>query len=127
MIRSFVLFLSLAALPALSQADMVALDDQSLSQQQGAGIAFALEDFVFDVNDAVTTVTGIESSDENQVLQIEWTELYIMGEGSENGTLDPKPKAQICTPGSFSRFRAASDWIPLTIITTKPTRPLAAT
>lgn len=54
---------------------MVALDDQALSQQQGAGLALALEDFVFDVNDAVTTVTGIESSDSSQTLQIEWTEL----------------------------------------------------
>ena len=77
----------LALTSNISQAELVALSDNALSQQSGAGVALALEDFVFDVNDAVTTVTGIESSDESQTLEINWTELYIMGEGSENGTI----------------------------------------
>ena len=71
----------------VSHAELVALSDNALSQESGAGVALVLEDFVFDVNDAVTTVTGIESSDQSQELEIQWTELYIMGEGSENGTI----------------------------------------
>ena len=77
----------------VSHADLVALSDSDLSKETGAGVALALEDFVFDVNDAVTTVTGIESSDESQTLEINWTDLYIMGEGSENGSI--KTPAQI--------------------------------
>lgn len=95
MYRGLLLPLCLAALTPSTYAELQALDDQSLSEHQGAGIALALEDFVFDVNDAITTVTGIESSDETQTLEILWTDLYIMGEGSENGTAVPKPKAQI--------------------------------
>ena len=77
----------MALTSSVSYGDLVALSDASLSEETGAGIALALEDFVFDVNDAVTTVTGIESSDESQELEIQWTELYIMGEGSENGSI----------------------------------------
>ncbi len=83
--------LSLTAVTALtchlSYADLVALSDDALSQESGAGIALALEDFVFDVNDAVVKVTGIESSDTSQNLEIAATDFYIMGEGSENGTV----------------------------------------
>ena len=78
-------------------ADLVALSDESLASQTGEGVALALEDFVFDVNDAVVTVTGIESSDASQTLGIEVTDFYIMGEGSENGTIE--------TPGQIGNLK----------------------
>lgn len=87
----------MALTSSVSYGDLVALSDASLAEETGAGVALALEDFVFDVNDAVTTVTGIESSDESQELEIQWTELYIMGEGSENGTIK--------TPGQVGNLK----------------------
>lgn len=89
LIMNKALFLTPALLAAAisAQADLVALDDASLSETTGEGLGMALENFVFNVDDAVTTVTGIESSDGSEV-NVAWTEFYIMGEGSNNGTTE---------------------------------------
>jgi len=68
-------------------ADLIALDDDALSKESGAGLGMVLEDFVLQVDeDATASLTGINSSDNSQTLEIDWSELYIMGEGSNNGT-----------------------------------------
>ena len=41
--------------PIFANADLVALDDAVLSNATGEGLGIVLEDFVFNVDDAVTT------------------------------------------------------------------------
>jgi hypothetical protein len=68
-------------------AEMVALNDNELGNSTGEGLGFALENFMLDSDSAKLSVTGIQSSS-NEEINIDWTGLYIMGEGSENGSID---------------------------------------
>lgn len=68
-----------------SYADLKPLDDSQLSAATGEGLGLVLDDFVFNVDDAVTTLTGIENSQGEDVV-VKWTDFYIMGEGSNKGS-----------------------------------------
>jgi len=83
MVRKLVIATSFIA--AAAQADLVALDDQELSTATGEGLGFALEDFMLDSESATLSITGIKSSAGDEI-DIDWTSLYIMGEGSQEGT-----------------------------------------
>jgi hypothetical protein len=93
--------------PTFANADLVALDDAVLSNATGEGLGIVLEDFVFNVDDAVTTVTGIKSSSsdggitDGRDVTVDWTEFYVMGEGSQNGTVE--------TPGQIGSL--AHPWV----------------
>jgi hypothetical protein len=93
--------------PIFANADLVALDDAVLSNATGEGLGIVLEDFVFNVDDAVTTVTGIKSSSpdggitDGRDVTVDWTEFYVMGEGSQNGTVE--------TPGQIGSL--AHPWV----------------
>lgn len=76
-----------AALTLQASADLVALDDKSLGEATGEGLGFALENFVLNSDNADLSVTGITSSTGDPV-DIKWTSLYIMGEGSEEGSIN---------------------------------------
>lgn len=76
----------LAAFPA--QAELKALSDSDLSAATGEGLGFALEDFMLEAEDnASLQVTGIKDAKSDEIL-IDWTNLYIMGEGSQGGTVE---------------------------------------
>lgn len=68
-------------------AELRSLNDEGLSHVTGEGLGVVLEDFVFNVDDAVTTLTGIENSN-GEDITVKWTDLYIMGEGSNKGTVE---------------------------------------
>jgi len=90
----FIALIALAASPAF--ADLVALDDQELQAATGEGLGFALEDFALvSRGDEGSTlkVTGIDDSNGGEI-DINWTELYILGEGSNKGQ-NTDSKAQI--------------------------------
>lgn len=70
-----------------ARAELEMLGDDAMSQVQGAGLGLVLEDFVFNVDDATTRLTGIDDSQGNSIV-VDWTELYIMGSGSNNGTIE---------------------------------------
>lgn len=72
---------------ALSFADLKPLGDSELSAATGEGLGLVLEDFVFNADDAVTTVSGIANSQGEEIL-VKWTDLYIMGEGSNKGSIE---------------------------------------
>lgn len=80
---------------AAAFADLQALDDSQMSPATGEGLGFALEDFVLDTEGAELSVTGIQSS-AGEEIDIKWTSLYVMGEGSEEGS--------IRTPGQIGSY-----------------------
>jgi hypothetical protein len=80
---------------AAAFADLQALDDSQMSAATGEGLGFALEDFVLDTEGAELSVTGIQSS-AGEEIDIKWTSLYVMGEGSEEGS--------IRTPGQVGSY-----------------------
>lgn len=91
-------------------AELQALDDAEMSVQSGAGLGFALQDFVFNTDDASLAVTGIEDGGGNEV-GIKWDEFYIMGEGSENGTVEkPIDIGSYLNPWVIRSVRGSSDW-----------------
>ncbi|APR65830.1 hypothetical protein CN03_02170 [Thalassolituus oleivorans] len=102
-----ILCIFLALVPVFANADLVALDDAVLANATGEGLGIVLEDFVFNVDDAVTSVTGIKSSSpdggttDGRDVTVDWTEFYIMGEGSQNGTIE--------TPGQIGSL--AYPWV----------------
>ncbi|GAA6146919.1 hypothetical protein [Thalassolituus maritimus] len=81
-----VAFVVAAVASSCVSADLVALNDKQMSAATGEGLGFALENFVLDTENAVTTVTGInspydfDSDGESDPITINWTELYIGGE-----------------------------------------------
>jgi len=79
---SLALFL-VVALPV--RAELKSMTDAELSDTTGEGLGFALEDFAFTTKDAVTTFTGLENS-ENEEITAQWTDFYIYGEGSNYGS-----------------------------------------
>ncbi|MEK9764874.1 MAG: hypothetical protein VW274_00185, partial [Thalassolituus sp.] len=66
-------------------ADLKSMSDDELSDTTGEGLGFALEDFAFTTKDAVTTFTGLENS-QNEEITAQWTDYYIYGEGSNYGS-----------------------------------------
>lgn len=80
----------------LALADLVALNDVELQSTSGAGLGFALEDFALvsrGDEGSVLKVTGIDDSNGGEI-DINWTEFYILGEGSDKGQ-NVDNKAQI--------------------------------
>lgn len=109
-IRSTLIFcVSLVGVNAY--ADLVAMKDGELSVATGEGLGFALEDFVLNSDGASLKVTGIKDSNGGEI-DIDWTSFYIMGEGSEKGSLN--------TPGNIGSYLN-----PWTIQTTRGSRGLA--
>lgn len=74
---------------AAAFADLQALDDSQMSAATGEGLGFALEDFVLDTEGAELSVTGIQSS-AGEEIDIKWTSLYVMGEGSDEGSIQDR-------------------------------------
>lgn len=93
-----------------ANAELQALDDAEMSSQSGAGLGFALQDFVFSTDDASLSVTGIEDRSSNEV-GIQWDQFYIMGEGSQNGSVKtPVDIGSYLNPWVIRSVRGSSDW-----------------
>ncbi|MEK9712830.1 MAG: hypothetical protein VW258_09705 [Thalassolituus sp.] len=108
-IRLFAGLVSLSLVAAVN-ADLVALDDQQMQATSGAGLGFALEDFVFNSDSASLSVTGVNDSEGNPVT-VNWSELYIMGEGSESGTIStPADIGSYLNPWVIRSVRGSADW-----------------
>lgn len=75
----------LCLISVTSQAELQTMTDLELSSSTGDGLGFALEDFAFSTNDATMTLTGIENSNNEEIL-VQWTDFYIYGEGSNYGS-----------------------------------------
>lgn len=71
-----------------------AMTESELSATTGEGLGFALENFQLVSDGANLKVTGINSTD-GQPIDINWTKLYVMGEGSEAGTVENGVDANI--------------------------------
>jgi len=69
-----------------SYGDLVAMHDEELSKATGEGLGFALQDFILDSDGAELKVTGIKDSNGSEI-DIDWTSFYIMGEGSQKGSI----------------------------------------
>jgi hypothetical protein len=93
-----------------ANADLIAMKDNELGNATGEGLGFALEDFVLNSDGASLKVTGIEDSNGGEI-DIDWTSFYIMGEGSEKGSIN--------TPGQVGSYLN-----PWTIQTTRGSRGL---
>ena len=76
---------ALLVFSAISYADLARMDDKQLGDSTAAGLGFALDDFMLNSDSAVLKVTGINDSTGTEI-EVDWSELYIMGEGSESGT-----------------------------------------
>lgn len=83
------------AVSSFSHADLKALDDHEMSATTGEGLGLALDNFVLDTEGAELSVTGIRSS-AGEEIDIKWTSLYVMGEGSSEGT--------VRTPGQIGSY-----------------------
>lgn len=77
--RFFISFLILFT-SYFSMADLKPLDDATMSDLDGAGLAFVLEDFVYDASSAEVSIKDVVGVDKINV-----ESLYIMGEGSNKG------------------------------------------
>ena len=100
----------LLLLPMASYADLVAMSDDEMESSQGAGLGFALEDFVLSSDNSSLVLTGINDSNGDPTTT-DWTELYIMGEGSENGTIrTPVDIASYNHPWILQTVRGSTDW-----------------
>jgi hypothetical protein len=75
---------SIVATSALG--DLVAMQDEELSMATGEGLGLALQDFILDSDGAELKVTGIKDSNGGEI-DIDWTSFYIMGEGSQKGSV----------------------------------------
>ena len=105
------LYTSLGLLIAHSAAaELQALDDAEMSSQSGAGLGFALQDFVFSTDDASLAVTGIEDGNSNEV-GIKWDQFYILGEGSQDGSIKkPVDIGSYLHPWVVRSVRGSADW-----------------
>lgn len=91
-------------------ADLTQMNDQQLSDSTAAGLGLALENFVLNSDSAVLKVTGINDSLGNEVA-VNWSELYIMGEGSEEGSIStPTDIGSYLHPWVFRSVRGTADW-----------------
>lgn len=103
-----------ALLPHLVVADLIPLDDEDLSGQSGAGLGFAFENFIFDSAGADLSLTNIEdttSGSNGTDVDIQWSELYVMGEGSANGTNPTRVNiGSYDNPWVVKSVRGSTDW-----------------
>lgn len=68
-----------------SYAELQTMSDNEMSAATGEGLGLALEDFAFSTSGATATLTGIENSN-NEEIVAQWTDFYIFGEGSQYGS-----------------------------------------
>lgn len=71
------------------QAELQSMSETEMSEATGEGLGFAFEDFSFSTEGAVATFTGIENSNNEEIIA-DWTNFYIYGEGSNYGS-EPTP------------------------------------
>lgn len=91
-------------------ADLKPLADAEMSATSGAGLGFALEDFMFDTEEATLSITGIEDGAGNEV-GITWDQFYVMGEGSQNGSNPTSTNiGSYLNPWIIRTARGSSDW-----------------
>jgi len=91
-------------------SDLQPLGDHELSDQSGAGLGFALEDFMFDTEEATLRVTGIEDGEGNEV-GITWDQFYIMGDGSNKGSTPTTTDiGSYLNPWVIRTTRGSTDW-----------------
>ncbi len=78
----------LAALLAapFAHAEMTALDDEQLSDVQGAGIGFVLDSAMVDGNKATIAINGVTNTATGQNVPITVKELYVAATGSNKGS-----------------------------------------
>ncbi|MBH9358034.1 hypothetical protein I5K75_30675, partial [Pseudomonas aeruginosa] len=73
-----------------AHAEMTALDDEQLSDVQGAGIGFVLDSAMVDGNKATIAINGVTNTATGQNVPITVKELYVAATGSNKGsTLAP--------------------------------------
>ncbi|MGP0172428.1 hypothetical protein ACSVIJ_11125 [Pseudomonas sp. NCHU5208] len=84
----------LLLLPGLASA-MQSLDDAELSQVNGAGVGFFLDDFYYDQGSATAQLSDIKDSQGNPIT-VDIERSYVKGEGSQRGALDTP--ARLGTP-----------------------------
>ncbi|MDH4582525.1 hypothetical protein E8F20_11675 [Pseudomonas sp. BN415] len=80
--RTIVILMSLAA--ATAQAELKALDDAELSNVDGAGIGFVLDQVLLDANNATITINDITNAAKQNV-PIAVKEFYLGAAGSNKG------------------------------------------
>lgn len=106
----YIAFLGFGLLAASAKADLQVMDDSQLADATGEGLGLVIEDFVFNSDSAVLTVSEINDASGNPV-EIGWSELYIMGEGSQNGTAEtPVDIGNYFNPWTISSQRGTADW-----------------
>jgi hypothetical protein len=100
---SKIIALVLALAPATAFAELAALSDNDLSEVDGAGVGFVMEDFVFShenslADNKVFRITGVKDSAGNDVT-INVDQMYIARSGSNYGsTLDPVNLGRLNNP-----------------------------
>ncbi|OWB34472.1 hypothetical protein [Pseudomonas aeruginosa] len=95
----------LAALLAapFAHAEMTALDDEQLSDVQGAGIGFVLDSAMVDGNKATIAINGVTNTATGQNVPITVKELYVAAIGSNKGsTLAPVTLGRLNFPFKLS-------------------------
>jgi|TARA_B110000211_G_scaffold126516_1_gene145642 hypothetical protein len=101
---------ALLVFSAISYADLARMDDKQLGDSTAAGLGFALDDFMLNSDSAVLKVTGINDSTGTEI-EVDWSELYIMGEGSESGTNPTTVDiGSYLHPWTISTVRGSADW-----------------
>lgn len=75
----------LAWMALAARADMVALDDEQLSDVQGAGIGFVVDNAMIDGSKATTNITGLKDPNGKDV-SIAVRNLYLGATGSNHGS-----------------------------------------
>ncbi|MDK2350888.1 MULTISPECIES: hypothetical protein [Pseudomonas aeruginosa group] len=84
MSRAYLLAALLAA--PFTHAEMTALDDEQLSDVQGAGIGFVLDNAMLDGNKATVAINGVTNTSTGQNVPITVKELYLAATGSDKGS-----------------------------------------
>ncbi|ABR85420.1 MULTISPECIES: hypothetical protein [Pseudomonas aeruginosa group] len=84
MSRAYLLAALLAA--PFAHAEMTALDDEQLSDVQGAGIGFVLDNAMLDGNKATVAINGVTNTSTGQNVPITVKELYLAATGSDKGS-----------------------------------------
>lgn len=80
-----IVFILIYLISLNSSSDLVPLHDDELSEETAGALGFALEDFSFSTKGAVATFSGLEDSNNEEVIA-DWREFYIYGEGSNYGS-----------------------------------------
>lgn len=92
-------------------ADLKPLNEEELQSATGAGLGIALDDFVLSSTDnSQLAITGIGDENGNPIT-VNWTELYLMGEGSNDGTIvTPLDIGSYNHPWVVRTIRGDADW-----------------